>query len=682
MSLKSRLIFLVLALLSISIVVVSIVLGWSARMGTFQQTESDGLVIAQLLARGAGVLDKVPEDVEHLIGEQMVVQAMFAARLVAVAEMPMLTASQIVPYLKEIISKTALSEVTITNEKGEAYIQTTPTPLPFVFEKYSKVNPKWDDFYPLLTGEKTQVIQDAYVRDDEKIFKYVGVGGSDKPRVVQIGYNFRFLNEMKQRLGFQRLVEGLLASQAANAIWIVNNQLETLAYGALSGVNADKTPSEIELDHLEQVITEGKTISFFHDHLLKVMSPIIGKDGTIVGAALVQLPTSRLQSAMTQQLQLAALVAICALIIGGAFTYLMAKWVSRPVEIITMAAASVEQGNFDPEILDELIERQDELGRLARVFQAMGHEVVNREERLDAMVKVRTRELEIKTLAVEAALEELKSTQTQLVAKEKMASLGQLTSGIAHELKNPLNFVINFSGVTKETANELYEEIEKQKDKIPEKDLSYINDLVGDITQNSEKIYEHGKNAEIIINSMIQHASSDHGAQQFINFNKLVTESTDFCFHSLRGKEAAFNFSVSYDLDKEIQQIELIPQGINRVIHYLLDNAHYAIHEKAEKLGLDFKPEIRITSKDEGKMVELRIWDNGIGIPESIRDKIFNPFFTTKPTRQGNTGMGLSLCFDIIVQQHLGQIEFNSVEGEYSEFVIKLPKISPATNAV
>lgn len=679
MSLKSRLLILVLSLLSIVIFAISLSLTLTSREGTRLQTENDGLLIAQLLARSAGVLDKIPEDVEDMIGQQMLAQANFAAHMVALAEGPAVSPEKIIEHFKEIISKTVLSEVTITDTKGEAYIQTSPTPLPFVFQEKSKYNPRSNAFFPLLKGRQKRIIQESFIRDyDEKLFKYVGVAGIDKPRIVQVGFDLSFLNDLRQRVGFQRLVEGLLKSDSVNAIWIVNKNLETLAYGSCPKFpHIEKTPSEIELDFLEKVVNKAEVFSVFHDGLLKVMAPIYGKNNTVVGATILQLPTNSLQTTLSKQLQLTGLFAFFFFLIGGTLTYIMAKRLSYPVTQIAKAAKDIEAGSFNPDTLDDITERDDELGHLAAVFQKMGIEVQVREERLDALVKVRTKDLEQKTSDLQKALDKLKTTQAQLIAKEKMASLGQLTSGIAHELKNPLNFVINFSQVTVDITKELFEAFKKENLEFS----SETKGLIDDIQQNIKRVYDYGKNAEEIINVMIQHARPDGGDPIPVDFNPFLTKAVEIWDTQRKGKNLNLDIKFNYDLDKTVTQVKLITQDINRVVFYLLDNSYYAISEK-KKINPSFIPEFSITTERMDQFVGIHIRDNGIGIPESIINKVFNPFFTTKPTRQGSTGMGLSLSYDIVVQEHGGSLTLTSKENEYTEVFFKLPiDLESQTNA-
>lgn len=261
----------------------------------------------------------------------------------------------------------------------------------------------------------------------------------------------------------------------------------------------------------------------------------------------------------------------------------------------------------------------------------------------------------------EAALQELKTTQAQLIQSEKMASLGELTAGIAHEIQNPLNFVNNFSDVNMELLEEL-------KTAANQGYLEEVKAIAEDVSNNEEKINHHGKRADAIVKGMLQHSRAGSGKKEPTDINLLADEYLRLSFHGLRARDKSFNANMVTDFDKSIPLISMVPQDIGRVILNLLNNAFYA----AASISLpDHKPTVWITSKNCKDHIELSIRDNGAGIPEKIRDKIFQPFFTTKPTGQG-TGLGLSLSYDIM-KAHGGEIKVESNMGEGTKFVILLP---------
>jgi two-component system, NtrC family, sensor kinase len=277
-------------------------------------------------------------------------------------------------------------------------------------------------------------------------------------------------------------------------------------------------------------------------------------------------------------------------------------------------------------------------------------------------------------LVLEKTLSELKSTQSQLIQSEKMASLGELTAGIAHEIQNPLNFVNNFSEVNKELLVELKDEIKKGN-------IDEVNALADDVIANEEKINHHGKRADAIVKGMLQHSRSSSGKKEPTDINALADEYLRLAYHGLRAKDKSFNATMKTDLDESIGNINIIPQDIGRVILNLITNAFYVVNErqKAESgmlnaEGKAYEPTVSLTTKKIGDKVEIKVADNGNGIPQKILDKIFQPFFTTKPTGQG-TGLGLSLSYDI-VKAHGGELKVQTKERQGTEFIVYLPFIA------
>ncbi len=289
--------------------------------------------------------------------------------------------------------------------------------------------------------------------------------------------------------------------------------------------------------------------------------------------------------------------------------------------------------------------------------------------------------LEAAKAQVEAALENLKKTQQQLVTQEKLASLGQLTAGIAHEIKNPLNFVNNFAALSMDLAKELREELLKRKTKnVTGDDFADIEEILDTLEQNAEKINHHGKRADNIVKSMMQHARGSSGQREPAEINALLDDAVNLVYHGMRANDASFNVTIEKEYDETIGKVSVVPQDISRVFLNLINNACYAAHHKQKEKRKeqtanpdDFSPTLSVGTKNLGDKVEIRIRDNSNGIPPDVREKIFNPFFTTKPTGQG-TGLGLSISYDIIVQQHKGEIKVETEEGKFTEFVLSLPK--------
>jgi signal transduction histidine kinase/heme exporter protein D len=271
-----------------------------------------------------------------------------------------------------------------------------------------------------------------------------------------------------------------------------------------------------------------------------------------------------------------------------------------------------------------------------------------------------------------ATLENLKAAQQQLVTQQKLASLGQLTAGIAHEIKNPLNFVNNFAVLSIDLANELAEELESESLSAAKRQL--IEDILYKLRLNAGKINEHGKRADSIVRSMLQHSRGSSGRREMTDLNALLDQSVSLSYHGMRAQSATFNLIIEREYDPEVGELEVVPQNLSRVFLNILNNACYALDEKKKKSGEGFSPTLSVSSQNLGDKVEIRIRDNGNGIPPEIREKIFNPFFTTKPTGQG-TGLGLSISHDIIVQEHRGEIRVETEEGKFTEFVVRLPRV-------
>ena len=318
---------------------------------------------------------------------------------------------------------------------------------------------------------------------------------------------------------------------------------------------------------------------------------------------------------------------------------------------------------------------------IASVIKKVNNDSVISEFKLDSMNKVKQttaifleetiEELEQKRKAIEdsndalqKSLDELTATQTQLIQSEKMASLGELTAGIAHEIQNPLNFVNNFSEVSKELLEEMLEELQNG-------DMEEVNAIAQDVIQNLEKINHHGKRADGIVKGMLQHSRSSSGVKELTDVNVLVDEYLRLAYHGLRAKDKSFDAALETNFDQKIEKIEIVPQDFGRVVLNLITNAFYACNEKKKMQIEGYEPKVSIETKKIKDHIEIQVQDNGNGIPEKVLDKIFQPFFTTKPTGQG-TGLGLSLSYDII-KSHGGEIKVNTIENQGTTFIISIP---------
>lgn len=272
--------------------------------------------------------------------------------------------------------------------------------------------------------------------------------------------------------------------------------------------------------------------------------------------------------------------------------------------------------------------------------------------------------LQEEKLKVESALVKLRDAQAQLIHAEKMASLGELTAGIAHEIQNPLNFVNNFSEVNRELLAELKQSIEAGE-------LQEVPDILKDVLENEDKINQHGKRADAIVKGMLQHSRKSTGLKEQTDINSLVNEQLQLAYQGLRAKDKAFHATVRKELDPLLPEIKIIPQDVSRVLLNLYNNALFAVYDKKIKAGKDFEPTVEVRTKVHEGFVEIDVADNGNGIPKQYLDKVFQPFFTTKPSGQG-TGLGLSLSYDI-VKIHGGEINIDTVEGQGTTFTIRLP---------
>ena len=326
-----------------------------------------------------------------------------------------------------------------------------------------------------------------------------------------------------------------------------------------------------------------------------------------------------------------------------------------PSEQKSLLLKAVKDADYALTIAEFKLERTEKVKRTTAILL---------EETIEELEQKR-KAIEETNNALQRSLEELKSTQAQLIQSEKMASLGELTAGIAHEIQNPLNFVNNFSEVSKELLLEMKEEL----------DLDNRNEameIMQDIIQNLEKINHHGKRADGIVKGMLQHSRSSSGSKEPTDINALADEYFRLAYHGLRAKDKSFNATMVSDFDDNIGHVNVIPQDIGRVILNLITNAFYVVDEK-KKSGIEnYEPTVTVRTKKGVKNIEIQVADNGNGIPEKILNKIFEPFFTTKPTGKG-TGLGLSMSYDIVTNGHGGELKVNTTPSKGTEFILVLP---------
>jgi signal transduction histidine kinase len=420
-----------------------------------------------------------------------------------------------------------------------------------------------------------------------------------------------------------------------------------------------------------------------------ISSPILqGKAGSVhVGMKMQVIHDMVWQAIREQQTVLLGIFAITSLL-----AFALVNRISQPLNVLADHAQQLASQDFSKEVevqadITEVARKDDELGGLARSFLLMertlkdyigqlehsAEELEKYSQTLEQKVDERTLLLRERNRDLEKTLRQLRDAQNQIVMQEKMASLGSLTAGIAHEIKNPLNFVNNFAALAADLAGELRAEIDKMKEKIDAGPLEEMQGMVSDLEQNVRKINEHGKRADNIVKGMLLHSRGKPGEKMLTDLNPLVDEYVNLAYHGLRAQDPSFNVTIIRQYDSAVGKVNLVPQDISRVILNLINNACYSAHEKRMKLGNSFAPTLTVATQNLGDKVEIRVRDNGRGIPSAMREKIFNPFFTTKPAGKG-TGLGLSISFDIVVEQHHGEFRVESQEGEYAEFIVVLPR--------
>lgn len=382
----------------------------------------------------------------------------------------------------------------------------------------------------------------------------------------------------------------------------------------------------------------------------------------------VELPVKEAYASLYQALQRLAIVLLVASIFAVLAGILLARRMVVPIQALRTGAARVGSGDFGQRIS---IRTGDELEGLADQFNDMGARLQESYSDLEQKVEQRTAELRERTTQLTQSLDDLRTAQDRLVQTEKLASLGQLTAGIAHEIKNPLNFVNNFAALSGELIDELNEVLTSTS--IDDKTRQEIDELTHLLKGNLEKVVQHGRRADSIVKNMLLHSREGSGEYRPADINAIVEESLNLAYHGARAEKPGFNITLQRSLDPAAGMIDAYPQEITRVFLNLISNGFYAATKRKEAEDSSFEPLLSATTKDLGSKVEIRIRDNGTGIPEHVKERMFNPFFTTKPAGEG-TGLGLSMSHDIVVKQHGGAIDVTTEQGEFTEFVITLPR--------
>jgi signal transduction histidine kinase len=388
-------------------------------------------------------------------------------------------------------------------------------------------------------------------------------------------------------------------------------------------------------------------------------------------------PANLAQRLIDQQ----TLIKLMLIIIGSAtfilwiFPIILRASLSEPLENLMVGIRRADQGDLSVQVPHGML---DEIGIVTVNFNKMVKSLELSKEELTEYANTLEQQVAERTEELSQSLHELKSTQSQLIHTEKMASLGELTAGIAHEIQNPLNFVNNFSELNTELLKEMKDEMDKGN-------IEDAKAIANDLIDNEQKINHHGRRADAIVKGMLQHSRSSSGVKESTDINALTEEYLRLAYHGLRAKDKSFNAILKTDYDENIGNVHIVPQDIGRVILNLITNAFYVVNEKTLTTVLDpayrqagrtvvkYEPTVSVSTKRKVKTIEIKVADNGKGIPQKILDKIFQPFFTTKPTGEG-TGLGLSLSYDI-VKAHGGELKVQTKEGEGSEFIIQLPVV-------
>jgi signal transduction histidine kinase len=374
---------------------------------------------------------------------------------------------------------------------------------------------------------------------------------------------------------------------------------------------------------------------------------------------------------------LSIICGIVALAVALGLTALIVRSITVPLKRLERSMAAITRGELDVPIPPA---GAHEIGAMTRTLGMLRESLIER----DQLERERRRaETEIRAArdSAEAALRDLKAAQANLIQAEKMASLGQLTAGIAHEIKNPLNFVNNFANLSVELLDELKEAAAPALTALDGDKRGEVDGVIDMLTGNLKRIAEHGKRADNIVKSMLAHSRGGSSDWQSVDLNALVEESLNLAYHGARAQDQNFDITLERAYGKDIGPVELVPQDITRVFLNLFGNGFYAATKRRrEARHGEFNPVLTVTTRDLGEAVEVRVRDNGIGIPSEIMDKLFQPFFTTKPTGEG-TGLGLSISYDIVTQQHGGTIKVASEAGAFTEFIVRLPRRFATTAA-
>ncbi|MBF0289426.1 MAG: GHKL domain-containing protein [SAR324 cluster bacterium] len=472
----------------------------------------------------------------------------------------------------------------------------------------------------------------------------------------------------------QTMIQGMYDSPSIMGVKLVADILGSISKGSVKDENGNVVTQE----------TAEKQTSLNPSEMLSQLFgyefPLIYQDGTttekIANVTLYSSADVVFQKVRMGFVFIVLMAVLKTSVLWVIFYYCIQYFLTRPLSTLTAAAEKLTLDNPENINLNLPTSEQNELKILEDSFNfmiqqntALFRSLKESEEKYRLLSEELEHRVKERTFKLEESLDTLQKTQNQLIVQEKLASLGSMTAGISHELKNPLHLANNFAEQCVLFSQEIHKELEKQSENW---DKEEIYNLLSMIERSAMGASKHGKRADRIIQTMLLHSRGQEGEWQLTGINELLKEYMDLSFHSMRAKSPAFHVTVESEFDDSIGQIMVVPQDLCRVFLNIMDNALYAAHKKSAEQNGDFMPRVKAKTKNLGHQIEIRIWDNGKGISPENKDKIFEPFYTTKPTGEG-TGLGLSLSYEIIVQEHQGSLRMQSEPGEYTEFILVIP---------
>lgn len=407
-----------------------------------------------------------------------------------------------------------------------------------------------------------------------------------------------------------------------------------------------------------------ENVTDIHQHIDEVEAPIVYDKNNNLGVLKVHFSLAYLDWQFQKQLimgtiQFVALLLALYLIIS----FLLRRLVLNPINHLMDVIQNMSAGDLSARTN---IQSKDEMQHIGQAFNQMAQSIQEYSQGLEQKVKERTQELQ-------DSLDEVKKMQKQMVVQEKLASLGSLAAGIAHEIKNPLNFINNLGQLSLRIATKLTTIFETEKTRLSNESNVTLEKNLKNLNENVTKITEYGKRADGIVTGMLEHSRGRTGTFQLKELNPILIEAVKLALHTIQSKDPSFNAEIVYNLDPLIKELEIVPQDLSRVFLNICNNAFYAIYQRKKSEGEAFQPKLIVTTTNLDDSIQISFKDNGPGMSPEVLKKIFAPFFTTKPLGEG-TGLGLSISYDIIVQTHSGKLEAQSEPKVYTEFLITLPK--------